>query len=231
MINGINSTIWSKPDHFPAVDQYVQEFKADNSTFSAEYGRKLRRSEHCHDSGSNAITASCSISFATRCRRAHFFDARKPPFRRNQFGFNIGGPVMLPHFGEGGSPLGYNGKNRTFFFFSYEGTRQRQGLTLTSNVLTPAQRAAATSSTVIKLLPLIPLPTSIDNGIGRFTGSGTAPVNIDQWTGDVSHNFNAKDRLHGYYAFQRDRRGEPNLQGNTLPGFGDTRQSSDRYSR
>ena len=33
------------------------------------------------------------------------------------------------------------------------------------------------------------------------------------------------DRLHGYYAFQRDRRGEPNLQGNTVPGFGDTRQS------
>ena len=31
------------------------------------------------------------------------------------------------------------------------------------------------------------------------------------------------DRLHGYYAFQRDERGEPNLQGNTIPGFGDTR--------
>ncbi|HKN82609.1 MAG TPA: TonB-dependent receptor, partial [Pyrinomonadaceae bacterium] len=61
--------------------------------------------------------------------------------------------------------------------------------------------------------------------IGRFAGAGTAPVNIDQWTGDVSHNFNANDRLHGYYAFQKDRRGEPNLQGNTVPGFGDTRQS------
>ena len=31
--------------------------------------------------------------------------------------------------------------------------------------------------------------------------------------------------MHGYYAFQRDKRGEPNLQGNTIPGFGDTRQS------
>jgi hypothetical protein len=50
-------------------------------------------------------------------------------------------------------------------------------------------------------------------------------VNIDQWTGDVSHNFSGKDRLHGYYAFQRDRRGEPTLQGNNIPGFGDTRQS------
>jgi hypothetical protein len=35
----------------------------------------------------------------------------------------------------------------------------------------------------------------------------------------------ANDRLHGYYAVQRDKRGEPTLQGNTIPGFGDTRQS------
>ena len=136
----------------------------------------------------------------------------------------------LPSFGEGGSPFSYDGKNRTFFFFSYEGLRQRQGLTLNSNVLTPAQRASVTNPTVQLLLPLIPLPTSIDvvNGVpvGRFAGAGTAPVDIDQWTGDVSHNFSANDRLHGYYAFQRDKRGEPNLQGNTMPGFGDTRQST-----
>ena len=77
--------------------------------------------------------------------------------------------------------------------------------------------------------------TSIDivNGVpvGRFAGSGTAPVDIDQWTGDVSHEFSANDRLHGYYAFQRDKRGEPNLQGNTLPGFGDTRQSRGKSLR
>ncbi|MGH9882495.1 MAG: TonB-dependent receptor, partial [Pyrinomonadaceae bacterium] len=55
--------------------------------------------------------------------------------------------------------------------------------------------------------------------------SGTAPVNIDQWTGDVSHNMGSNDRLHVYYAFQKDFRGEPTLQGNTIPNFGDTRQS------
>src|SRR5581483_5908987 len=41
----------------------------------------------------------------------------------------------------------------------------------------------------------------------------------------VSHRLGQNDQLHGYYAFQRDLRGEPVLQGNTLPGFGDTRQS------
>src|SRR4029453_8303985 len=138
-----------------------------------------------------------------------FFDAAKPPFKRNQFGLNIGGPLNLPHFGEGGPVFGYTGKNRTFFFFSYEGTRQRQGLTLTSNVLTDAQRAAVSNPIVQKLLPLIPQATSVDVvgnvPIGRFAGSGTAPVDINQYTLDVSHNIGNNDRVHGYYAFQRDK--------------------------
>ena len=50
-----------------------------------------------------------------------------------------------------GLPLSYNGKNRTFFFFSYEGLRQRQGLTLPSvTVPTDAQRAAVTDPVIQK---------------------------------------------------------------------------------
>jgi outer membrane receptor protein involved in Fe transport len=228
MINGVNlnDMVQNQITFQPSINT-VQEFKVDNSTFSAEYGRNSGAIVNiATSSGTNTYHGEFFEFLRNDVLDArNFFDARKPPFKRNQFGFNLGGPVNLPHLGEGGSPFSYNGKNRTFFFFSYEGLRQRQGLTLTSNVLTPAQRAAATSSTTVKLLPLIPLPTSIENGIARFTGSGTAPVNIDQGTLDVSHNFNANDRLHGYYVFQRDKRGEPNLQGNTLPGFGDTRQS------
>ena len=37
------------------------------------------------------------------------------------------------------------------------------------------------------------------------------------------HNLRQNDDLHGYYAFQKDLRQEPNAQGNTVPGFGDTR--------
>ncbi|HEX5888779.1 MAG TPA: carboxypeptidase-like regulatory domain-containing protein, partial [Pyrinomonadaceae bacterium] len=240
MINGINlnDMVQNQITFQPSINT-VQEFKVDNSTFSAEYGR---------NSGAivNIATRSGTNSYHgeffeflrnEKLDARNFFDfnsSEPPPFKRNQFGFNIGGPIHFPRFGEGGPIFSYNGTNRTFFFFSYEGLRQRQGLTLTSNVPTLAQRAGVTNSTVTKLLPLIPLPTSVDtvivNGvptqIGRFAGSGTAPVDIDQWTGDVSHSFGANDRLHGYYAFQRDKRGEPNLQGNTLPGFGDTRQST-----
>ncbi|MEP6636346.1 MAG: TonB-dependent receptor, partial [Acidobacteriota bacterium] len=156
----------------------------------------------------------------------NFFDAKKPPFKRNQFGFAIGGPILLPHFGEGGPIFSYNGKNKTFFFFSYEGLRQRQGLTLVSDVLSDAQRASATNPTTRQLLSLIPQANATGpGGSPRFLGSATAPVNINQETIDISHSRGESDRLHGYYAFQRDFRGEPILQGNSIPGFGDTRQS------
>jgi hypothetical protein len=233
MINGINlnDMVQNQITFQPSINT-VQEFKVDNSTISAEYGRNSGAIVNIATrSGSNQYHGEAFEFLRNEVLDArNFFDARKPPFKRNQFGFNIGGPVKLPHFGEGGPIFEYEGESRTFFFFSYEGTRQRQGLTLTSNVLTDAQRASVTNPTILQLLPLIPRATSVDivGGVpvARFAGSGTAPVDIDQYTGDVSHNFGSNDRLHGYYAFQRDKRGEPNLQGNTMPGWGDTRQST-----
>jgi hypothetical protein len=233
MINGINlnDMVQNQITFQPSINT-VQEFKVDNSTVSAEYGRNSGAIVNIATrSGSNEYHGEAFEFLRNEALDArNFFDARKPPFKRNQFGFNIGGPLNLPHFGEGGPIFSYSGKNKTFFFFSYEGTRQRQGLTLTSNVLTDAQRAAVTDPTVRQLLPLIPLATRVDIvdgvAVARFSGSGTAPVDIDQFTGDVNHNFSSNDRLHGYYAFQRDKRGEPSLQGNTMPGWGDTRQST-----
>src|SRR5687768_15978594 len=180
MINGVNlnDMVQNQITFQPSINT-VQEFKVDNSTFSAEDGRNSGAIVNIATrSGANDYHGEFFEFLRNEVLDArNFFDARKPPFKRNQFGMNIGGPLHLPSFGEGGSPFSYNGTNRTFFFFSYEGLRQRQGLTLNSNVLTPAQRAAVTNPTVLKLLPLIPLPTSIDNGIGRFAGAGTAPVN------------------------------------------------------
>ncbi|HEU4934324.1 MAG TPA: carboxypeptidase regulatory-like domain-containing protein [Pyrinomonadaceae bacterium] len=228
MINGINlnDMVQNQITFQPSINT-VQEFKADNSTFSAEYGR---------NSGAivNIATRSGSNDYHGELfefLRNDFFDARNffertsqpAPFKRNQFGFNLGGPLNLPHFGEGGPRFGYKGQNKTFFFFSYEGLRQRQGLSIAGvTVPTAAQRAAVTDPVIKALLPLIPLPNV---GTSGFAGSATAPVNIDQWTMDLNHNLGVNDRLHGYYAIQRDERGEPTLQGNSIPGFGDTRQS------
>ena len=216
MINGVNLNDMAQNQiTFQPTISTVQEFKVDNQSYSAEYGR---------NSGAivNIATRTGSNDWhgeAFEFVRNSYLDARnyfnpspilQSPFKRNQFGGDVGGPII---------------KDKTFFYFSYEGLRQRQGLTLSQTVLSDNQRAQAQAignPTVLKLLPLIPTPNSAGN---KFNGSATAPVNIDQFTGNVSHAFNDKDRLNGYYAWQRDLRQEPVLQGNNIPGFGDTRHS------
>ncbi len=64
-----------------------------------------------------------------------------PPFGIEQwYSGTIGGPVVLPRFGEGGKKAYYNGENRTFFFFSYQEQRQRANSTLNRVVPTQAGR-------------------------------------------------------------------------------------------
>ena len=219
MINGINLNDMAQNQvTFQPSISTVMEFKVNNSTYSAEYGR---------NSGAivNIATRSGGNTFHGEMfefLRNDYFDARnifdltdgdqdgkldKPPFRRNQFGAALGGPII---------------KDKTFFFFSYEGLRQRQKLAISGGVPTIAQRATVTDPTVQRLFTLIPTPNF---GVNQFVGSATAPVDIDQWTGDVNHILGERDQLHLYYAIQRDLRGEPTLQGNTIPGFGDTRRS------
>jgi hypothetical protein len=66
---------------------------------------------------------------------------------------------------------------------------------------------------------LIPMPNSGANYVSFTPG----PVQIDQFTGDGLHQIGSSDSLHGFYAFQKDVRTEPALQGDTIPGWGDHR--------
>ena len=61
----------------------------------------------------------------------------KPFLNRNQFGGTISGPLPLPNFGQGGSMFL---KNKAFFFFNYEGLRQREQVTATATTLLPESR-------------------------------------------------------------------------------------------
>jgi hypothetical protein len=217
MVNGINLNDMSQNQiTFQPSINTVSEFKVDNSTYSAEYGRNSGAIVNIATrSGSNAYHGEL-FEFI----RNNAFDARnffnpvgqvQGPFKRNNFGAALGGPIK---------------KDKTFFFLSYEGTRQRQGLTLSTTVLNTTQRnqvtagGNATSQSILALIPTANDPTGT-----KFLGSATAPVDIDQGTADISHNISNNVRLHGYYAAQHDLRQEPILQGNTIPNFGDTRES------
>ncbi len=210
MINGVNlnDQAQNQITFQPSINT-VQEFKVDNSTFSAEYGRSSGAIVNIATrSGSNDFHGEAFEFLRNQSLdAANVFSTKKSPFRRNQFGANVSGPIA---------------KNRTFFFVTYEGLRQRQGLDVNSGVLTDAERAGVTDPISRRLLDFIP---SANSGTNRFVGAATAPVDIDQWTGDLSHSLAANDTLHAYYAFQHDKRVEPTLQGNTVPGFGDTRES------
>jgi hypothetical protein len=218
MINGINlnDQVQNQITFQPSINT-VSEFKVDNSTLSAEYGRSSGAVVNIATrSGTNELHGEVFEFFRHESMDArNFFNAEpapQSPFKRHQFGANLGGPIM---------------KNKTFFFATYEGLRQRQQLDFNSGVLSDAQRAAVIDPVVRNLLPLIPTANSASaTGAPRFVGTGSADVDIDQWTADVNHQLGQNDRLHAYYAYQRDTRAEPNLQGNTIPGFGDTRTSN-----
>ena len=214
MINGItlNDLYFGSLTFQPALSS-LQEFRLDNSTFSAEYGQS---------SGAilNIATRSGTSKFhgevfeflrndAVDAR--NFFDftsPRPPPFKRNQFGGSLGGPIF---------------RNRTFFFVSYEELRQRQAVEVNSLVFSDSQRGSVTDPVIARLLPLIPRANYVDSsGTPRFIGSAPAPVNVRNWAIDIYHELTVKDRLHGYYAFQKRYFIEPTRQGNTVPGFGDT---------
>jgi outer membrane receptor protein involved in Fe transport len=206
----------------------IREFKIDNSTFSAEYGRNSGAIVNVATrSGTQKFHGELYEFFRNDALDArnffNFTSLRPPPFRRNQFGGAIGGPIYLPRFGEGG-PVFRSGKDRAFFFFNYEVLRQRQGVDLNSLVLSDAQRASVTDPVIRKLIELIPRANFVDStGTPRFVGSAPALADVNEWTLDISYNLSERDRLHGYYIYQRAQRTEPNIQGNTIPGFGNTR--------
>jgi outer membrane receptor protein involved in Fe transport len=88
---------------------------------------------------------------------------QKAPLRYNVFGGTIGGPVMLPKL--------YRGKDRTFFFFAYEGSQRRDGAIRTLTVPTAEQRAGNFSQSTSTAGALIPIydPDSTQNIGGRLT--------------------------------------------------------------
>src|SRR5205807_4619404 len=140
-INGVNlnDMVQNQITFQPSIST-TSEFKINNSTFSAEYGRSSGSIVNVSTrSGTNKFHGEVFDYFRNEALDArNYFNrnfnpatgaplaglpGRKAPLKRNNFGVSVGGPVWRDH---------------TFFFFSYEGLRQHQGILQNATVLSNA---------------------------------------------------------------------------------------------
>ena len=118
-----------------------------------------------------------------------YFAATRPAFKFNQFGFTLGGPIQIPKI--------YNGKNRTFFFFNYEGFQQRRAATQERD---DSERRVEGGRSSLNLNGRTPLPPIYDPYTERQTGvecSGTAnlhPATVPQQPDSRRRDFRRTSR-------------------------------------
>jgi hypothetical protein len=178
---------------FLGVDA-LREFQVMTSSYPAEFGL---------GGGAivNAITKSGGNQFHgtafeflrdSALDARNFFNAQKLPFRRNQFGGSLGGPLI---------------KDRAFFFVNYEGLRRREG---SSNLFFVPSLAArqgnlvsgpvTIASSVLPYLALYPLPNGPINGdTGVYRRDVNESTREDFFTVRLDHSLTPKNSLFGRY--------------------------------
>ncbi|MGH9356484.1 MAG: carboxypeptidase regulatory-like domain-containing protein, partial [Terriglobia bacterium] len=218
LVDGVNATdeYFNNLAVSPSVDA-IQEVDIEKTDYDAEFGGK---------SGAviNVITKSGTNQFhgdLFEFVRNNAFDARNffdaanrpiPPLHQNQFGGTFGGPVEIPRI--------YNGQNKTFFFLSYEGQRQRNSLTQEFNVPTPAEASgnfagfAAIHDPIthqpiaannlnndpnlrldpaaVALLAKLPPPNLSGTGL-NLLAIGDQSLNTNQYSARIDHEFSPAD--------------------------------------
>jgi hypothetical protein len=130
-LNGTNFVV------LPPIDA-VEEFKVQTSNYSAQIGRAGGAVLNATvKAGTNNLHGDVwEFLRNDKLDAADFFEdsggIRKGEFRLNQFGFTIGGPVVIPHV--------FNGRDKLFFFGDYEALRRVQGSVFTNSVPTDLER-------------------------------------------------------------------------------------------
>lgn len=157
----------------------LQEFRVASSSYSAEYGLSPGgQFSFITRSGTNDLHGT-----AFDYLRNNYFDANdwfndyygvpETPLRQNDFGGTLGGPAWIPKL--------YDGRNKSFFFFSYEGLRltQPQGA-MTEYVPSMALRQAVPSA-LQPALDAFPIPTgsALSNGLAPFIQNDSVPSSVD----------------------------------------------------
>jgi hypothetical protein len=145
-IDGATDTTayYNQASGIPGVDA-VQEYRVYTSAYAPEFGRTSGGTvAYALHSGSNNVHGSLFEYLRNSDLDANGFNANKAgqpiaPFRRNQFGGTFGGPVQLPRL--------YHGRDRTFFFVSYEGLRDSNAGSFTGTMPTALERTGNFSQT------------------------------------------------------------------------------------
>ena len=188
VLGGFNSLV--------SVDE-LQEFRVQTSGFAPEYGRSPgAQISLVSRSGTNRLTGSLFDYVRNDAFDANnFFNNRagrpRGVLRQHNFGGTVGGPIFLPRFGEG-TPYFYDGRDRTFFFFSYEGLRLRQPAFRDVLVPSTAARTAA-PATIQPLLNSFPLPNAPPlaadpANTGRYRQSLSNPSGVDATSVRIDHH-------------------------------------------
>jgi Carboxypeptidase regulatory-like domain/TonB-dependent Receptor Plug Domain len=185
----------------------IQEFSVVTANAQADYGKTSGGVINAVTrQGTNTLHGSVYefLRNSALDARNYFDPATIPPFRRNQFGAALGGPIKKDH---------------TFFFADYEGLRQAQSVTQLAVVPTQAARNGQLVAGSVTVSPLVqpylavyPLPTSnIQGDTGTFTSISRQIGNENFFTTRIDHNFSPTDLVHGTYMFDDSTLASPDL--------------------
>jgi hypothetical protein len=212
----------------------LQEFRIQTSTYAPEFGRTPgAQVSIATRSGTNDFHGTLfdylrnevfdandwfanSIPLTAQQVAQGLTKQKRAPLRQNDFGGVFGGPLYLPHFGEGG-PTVFNGKNKVFFFLSYEGLRLRQPLVGITTVPSLATRQAAPSA-VQPLANLYPRPNGAElgNGLAAFSSSFSNPTTLNATSIRVDGNLSSKLTVFGRYNYAPSDTSGRGANGTTL---------------
>jgi Carboxypeptidase regulatory-like domain/TonB dependent receptor len=194
----------------------VEQFSVLTSNYPAQHGRSsggiIGASTR---SGTKEFHGSVYEFFRNSVLDARNFfntkDTKKPPFRRNQFGVSLGGPIQ---------------KDRTFIFGDYEGLRSSLGVTQLDTVPSAAARAGISDPTILAFVnAFYPLPNGLIQGAtGNFTFSGQQVTPENYFTAKVDHKISEQDTISGTYMFDAGNVRQPDELDDKRTGYDSRRQ-------
>lgn len=168
----------------PSVEA-IQEFKVQSGIYPAEFGREAGQVNVSTKPGTNAFHGTAfeflrnnaldarDYDFSSSTRSAANPSPASKPYRQNQYGFTLEGPVWIPKV--------YNGRNRLFFMSNFEGFKSRTTTTTFATTMTQAMRNGDFSAVPTPLQdPLTRTGTFPNIASIPFAGNQISPSRIDK---------------------------------------------------